>query len=74
MLQGNWKIEYQNSPRENPEGSWNLYKLDEDPTELTDLSKEFPEVLQGLIKQYEAWALRTGVEEDYNSLLLARPL
>lgn len=74
LQQGKWKIEYQNSPRENPEGTWKLYNLDEDPTELTDLSKEFPEVLHGLMEQYEAWALSVGVEEDYHRLILARPL
>jgi arylsulfatase len=71
---GPWKLEYQNSERENPENAWRLYNLDSDRTEMIDLSNSHPEKAIELVDMYKAWAIRVGVEDDYNSLLLARPL
>ena len=40
---------------------WELYNVDEDPTELNDVSDEFPVVRQYLIDKYEAWAHENNV-------------
>jgi arylsulfatase len=71
---GPWKLEYQYSVRENPGSHWKLYNLDSDRTELKDLSDSVPRKKEELLDLYENWADRVGVEADYNSLILARPL
>ena len=40
---------------------WELYRMDEDGTELHDLAATQPEKLQALADQWEAWAKRVGV-------------
>lgn len=49
-----------------PELQWELYNLEEDRTELNDLSKEFPEKKEELIKIYHQWA-------DQNHVLPWKP-
>ncbi len=46
---------------------WELYDLEADRTELTDLAGRFPEKVSGLKGQYSAWAQRVGVE-NFNDL------
>lgn len=53
---GEWKL-----VSRYPENRWSLYDLANDPTELNDLSKQYPDKVKKLEKQYEAWAARTGV-------------
>lgn len=56
---GNWKI-----LRQNPEwgdGTWKLYNLEIDPTERNDLSRIYPNLLQNMINEYEAYAERVNV-------------
>ena len=43
-------------------GSWELYDLEVDRTEMNDLAAKFPVVVQDLSRQYEAWAKRSNVE------------
>jgi arylsulfatase A-like enzyme len=40
---------------------WELYRMDEDGTELHDLAATQPEKLKALADQWEAWAKRVGV-------------
>jgi len=40
---------------------WELYRMDEDGTELRDLAATQPEKLKALADQWEAWAKRVGV-------------
>jgi arylsulfatase len=42
-------------------GAWELYNMDEDRTELRDRAAEFPERVEEMSRQYEAWAERCGV-------------
>lgn len=38
-----------------------LYNLDEDPTELTDLSRQYPEIRNELYERWKEWAVKVGV-------------
>ncbi|MFC7623726.1 arylsulfatase [Microlunatus sp. GCM10028923] len=40
---------------------WELYDLDADRTELTDVAADHPDLVQELITAYQAWADRCGV-------------
>jgi arylsulfatase len=52
---GEWKL-VSNYP-----DAWELYNMDEDRTELNNRSEDFPERVQEMSRQYEAWAERCGV-------------
>lgn len=52
---GCWKL-----VRDYPK-DWELYDLDSDRTELTDLAARHPERVEDMRRQYEAWAARCGV-------------
>lgn len=60
-IKGNWKI--LRLPVPMGSGDWELYDLEKDPGETTDLSAEFPEVKAELIK---AWAEYATVNNVYN--------
>jgi arylsulfatase len=55
MRAGKWKL-----VRKYP-GDWELYDMDADRTELTDLAALHPERVREMAAQYEAWARRCGV-------------
>ena len=40
---------------------WELYNIDKDVSEAIDLSSQFPEVLESLVRETEAWS-RTHTE------------
>ena len=40
---------------------WELYRIDKDPSELNDLSGEYPERITDLSKKWQAWADDVGV-------------
>lgn len=40
---------------------WELYNVEKDPTELYDLSEEFPEIKNKLISEYKTWAEKNNV-------------
>jgi len=44
------------------EGPWELYDMNSDRTELHDLSKTHPEVVQTLAGEWEAWAVRAHIK------------
>jgi len=43
------------------EESWHLYRINDDETELNDLSKNYPEKVQELDKLWNEWALKHNV-------------
>ena len=47
---GKWKLVALN------ERDWELYDMEADRTEMNEISKEFPEQRQKMIKMYAAWA------------------
>ncbi len=58
MRQGKWKIVSQA-----PAYQWSLYDMQQDPTELNDVSAEFPKVLEQMSQTYEQWSEEVGVEK-----------
>ena len=42
-------------------GSWELYDLSADRSESNDRADACPELLKGLVAEYETWAKRIGV-------------
>ncbi|MPY88735.1 MAG: sulfatase-like hydrolase/transferase [Luteitalea sp.] len=42
-------------------GTWELYDLQRDPTEMVDLAAQHPERVRQLTHRYEGWAARVGV-------------
>lgn len=57
--QGPWKIVHQSEA--GGEARWRLYRLDEDPGELNDLSLQFPDKRNELIDQWAAYAKENNV-------------
>lgn len=55
MREGKWKLVC------NYPGPWELYDMDADRTELTDLAASEPERVERMAAQYQAWAERCGV-------------
>ena len=58
MRQGKWKIVSQA-----PAYQWSLYDMQQDPTELNDVSTEFPKVLDQMSQTYDQWAEEVGVQK-----------
>lgn len=50
-----------------PNAGWELYDLDKDRGETTDLAAQHPEVVRDLAWEYQKWAVRTGVV-DYETI------
>jgi hypothetical protein len=40
---------------------WELYDVEYDRTEMSDLSKQQPDLLREMIVRYDSWATRCGV-------------
>ena len=55
IRQGRWKL-----VREHPH-PWELYDLEQDPTELDDVSADQPELAERLLADWSRWADRVGV-------------
>lgn len=55
LLDGDWKLVSQLGQE------WELYRVDQDPSELNDLAKEYPERIKELSKNWQAWADEVGV-------------
>ena len=53
---GDWKL-----VRRGQDGSWELYDLKTDRTELNDLASKNPEVVKELSAKWETWAVRANV-------------
>ncbi|MEM1408778.1 MAG: sulfatase/phosphatase domain-containing protein, partial [Bacteroidota bacterium] len=45
-----WKL-----VREGKESNWELYQINIDPTETTNVSSEFPEIKEHLLSEFTAW-------------------
>ena len=43
------------------DGSWELYNINSDRAEKNNLASEYPNIVEELIMDWEAWAWRTGV-------------
>ncbi len=54
---GKWKLVSQHP------GAWELYDMQADRTEMTDLAARFPVIVDDLSRQYQAWAKRCHVEQ-----------
>jgi len=55
VRQGKWKLVAEHA------GPWELYDLDADRTELSNLAGQQPRVVEELTRRYEQWATRVGV-------------
>ncbi len=56
MRDGKWKLVWAR------QGPWELYNMETDRTEMHDLSKENPKRKADMIRTWESWARRTGVQ------------
>jgi arylsulfatase A-like enzyme len=63
---GDWKL-----VRRYP-GAWELYEMQADRTELDDLAATYPEMVEDMAAQYEAWAARCGVKPREQIVALMR--
>jgi len=70
LFMGDWKIMKLNPPW--GDGQWKLFNLRQDPEELNDLSKQYPERLAKMIPLYEQYEKEKGViptsEASYDAL------
>jgi arylsulfatase A-like enzyme len=60
LRDGRWKIV--SAYRRDQPTKWELYDMENDRTELTDLSDQHPERLTKMVAQWQAWADRVGVQ------------
>jgi arylsulfatase A-like enzyme len=58
---GKWKLVSRYDEENKRFMKWELYNMETDRTELTDLSEKFPDITIRLILKYESWAKRAGV-------------
>ena len=65
---GKWKL-----VRDYPK-PWELYDMEADRTELTDLATKHPERVREMAAQYEVWAKRCGVIPREKILQVMRDL
>jgi arylsulfatase A-like enzyme len=68
-IKGNWKI--LRLPPPMGTGSWQLYDLDKDPAETTDLSSQYPDIKMKLIDEWDQYAKKNEVFDHrghYDSL------
>ena len=54
---GDWKLVSENKRQ------WELYNLNDDPTELSDLAQKMPEKARALEKQHTQWVKRTDLSK-----------
>jgi arylsulfatase len=62
-IQGNWKI--LRLPQPFGTGQWQLYDLEKDPGETTDVSDKFPDVKNGLIRAWNDYAKQNDVYDHH---------
>lgn len=58
-IKGNWKI--LRLPQPMGTGTWQLYDLEKDPAETTDLSSQFPGIKKQLIEEWNEYAIKNEV-------------
>jgi arylsulfatase len=61
FIKGNWKI--LRLPQPMGTGTWQLYNLEKDPAETTDLSSQFPEIKKQLVDAWNNYALKNEVHD-----------
>ena len=59
VRKGDWKIRLLEEPY--GQGGWQLFNLEEDPAETTDLAAEKPEKLKEMLVEWDAYISRNGV-------------
>ncbi|CAN5335041.1 arylsulfatase [soil metagenome] len=59
LRKGNWKV-----VSAKPDNDWALYDLSQDPTELKNVSSQYPEIMLELVMLYENWAKEVGVKPE----------
>ncbi len=69
---GNWKALRLPEPYGN--GDWQLYDLAADPSELNDLSSEFPDLAAELAEAWEIYATSNGVIEPDGTTFYSKPV
>jgi arylsulfatase A-like enzyme len=55
MRDGQWKLAWSGN------GSWELYDMETDRTEMHDLSKQKPDRKKAMIRKWESWVRGAGV-------------
>ncbi len=60
LRDGRWKIV--SAYRRDQPTKWELYDMDADRTELHDLASQHPEKLEEMVRQWQSWAERVGVQ------------
>lgn len=60
LRDGRWKIV--SAYRRDQPTQWELYDMDADRTELHDLASQHPEKLEEMVRQWQSWAKRVGVQ------------
>jgi len=73
VRKGPWKLVNNKEKKVNPNETWKLFNIDNDPGEMFDLAEKYPEKVIDFINQYEKWAERVAVHEPYEELILAKP-
>ena len=61
VREGDWKLVSAYTYSKKAFKEWELYNLNEDRSELNDLSEKFPEKKSEMTESYEKWAKRAGV-------------
>jgi arylsulfatase len=60
LTRGNWKVVWANAPWGAGLGRWALFNIDDDPTELVDLSAREPQIQASLLRDWTAWSQSVG--------------
>ena len=69
FIKGNWKL--LRLPQPFATGQWELYDLEKDPGETTDVSSRHPEIKEQLIKEWNEYSKKNDVYDHrghYDSL------
>jgi len=69
---GDWKVLRLPEPFGN--GDWQLYNLEDDPGEVTDLASQFPDLKTELSQGWQDYAERNGVIRPDKPVAYARPV
>ncbi|WP_181026872.1 arylsulfatase [Pseudoclavibacter sp. RFBB5] len=75
-LQGNWKIRASDwGPRSDPDSAWELYDLEADPTESTDVAGDHPGLVSIMAEEWRraAWHNTVFPLPDEPTFLATRP-
>jgi arylsulfatase len=68
IRQGPWKL-----VRDNTVGSWELYHMRRDRTEMHDLAARHPDRVAEMSQAWRSWTLETGVDPDRSVPIRLKP-